>query len=299
MAAMDTLVVGASGFFGGALQRRLAAESVSYAAVGGRSSADRFDVSDPQQVKALFQRFQPRQVVYLTGVPDAPHSIEHATRSFAVNVAALATVLEEGIAVGVKRLLHFGSLKQYGDAPAPYLESTAVRPKTTYAITKCLAEQLLEYYAAARDFRYVALRVSTVYGPGQTDPVTLVPATIRSCLAGTPIVATEGRQTRDFLFVDDLIDCITAVLGSDELSGVFNVGSGEPQEIRSLVERIHKITHSSAELKLGALPYRQNEIWSMACDADKLMQATGWRPRTDLQAGLSKTIEAFKASNGA
>jgi nucleoside-diphosphate-sugar epimerase len=297
MSAIDTLIIGANGFFGGPITRCLQASGRSLVAVGGRSSADRFDVTDPAQVKTLMQRHSPKEVVYLAGVPDAQHSIEHVVRSFAVNVSALANVLEEGIAAGTRRLIHCGSLKQYGDSPAPYHEVTELRPRTTYAITKCLAEQLLEQYAAGRGIRYVALRISTVYGPGQTDPVTLIPATIRSCLTGSPIVATEGRQTRDFLFVDDLAECFAAILGNEDLTGVFNVGSGTPQEIRGIVERVHAMTYSKSELRLGALPYRQNEIWSMACNADKLYAATGWRGRTLLDEGLRKTIEAFSSAH--
>lgn len=289
MESVDILVLGASGFIGSALTKRLHQSSLK--TVGMDLGIGGFDVRKPESVQRLFEIYQPKQVVYLISTPDGPHSTEHTRDCLATNVLGLAEVVEASVRAGVKRIIYIGTTKEYGSAPTPFKEDMQITPQTPYSLAKFLGEQLLLSYQTQKKINFVSLRLSTVYGPGQKDPVTLIPAAVRRCLNGETLQATKGEQKRDFIFIDDLVDLFFLILQKPEVTGIFNVGTGVETEIRSIIAKIHQLSESTSKLELGAFPYRDAEMWSMGCDIERLTAATGWKFKTSLEDGLRKTIE--------
>ncbi|MCZ7639286.1 MAG: GDP-mannose 4,6-dehydratase [Verrucomicrobia bacterium] len=142
--------------------------------------------------------------------------------------------------------------------------------------------------------RTVVLRPFNAYGPYQSSKA-IIPELILKCLRGLPIDCTPGEQTREFNFVEDLVDGFLLAAAADHvIPGPVNLAAGQEVAIRDLVQTIARLTASSSELRLGALPYRPTEIWRMRGDPTRARQWLGWEPKTSLEEGLGQTVEWFR-----
>ena len=140
----------------------------------------------------------------------------------------------------------------------------------------------------------VALRPFNAFGPYQS-PRAVIAELIDKCLRGTPVLITEGKQTREFNFVTDLTEgMLLATLSPKAESEVINLGTGQDVAICDVAKLIHKKCESKSELKIGALPTRPNEIWKMRSDATKAKELLGWEPKVSFEEGLDITIEWFR-----
>lgn len=164
-----------------------------------------------------------------------------------------------------------------------------------YAACKHEAAEALKQ--ARGPTRVTNLRAQHFYGPGD-DADKFIPALIAQCLANVPeIPLTEGRQRRDFIFMDDVASAFLAVLNRPPSAGAaaafdeFEIGSGEAVELRRLAAQIRQLTGSRSRLLFGALPYRANEPMFTQADTTAL-RALGWRPRVPLIEGLRRTVQA-------
>jgi UDP-glucose 4-epimerase len=140
----------------------------------------------------------------------------------------------------------------------------------------------------------VVLRPFIVYGPGQRDGM-MLPALLKTLAQGQEFALTPGEQTRDFVYVDDVVDALIAAAVRNGAAGeVFNVCSGEERRIRDVAELAVRIAGASpSRLKIGALPYRENEVWRLVGSNRKARALLGWSPRVQLEDGLQRTWEAF------
>ena len=110
---------------------------------------------------------------------------------------------------------------------------------------------------------------------------------------------TGGKQERDFIHIDDVVEAYLRAGRPAVAAGeIFNIGSGKPMTVRSAVERIRDLAGSSAPLKLGAIPYRENEMWHLCADIRQAKASLGWTPRIPLEKGLRQTLEWYRAAPG-
>ena len=206
----------------------------------------------------------------------------------AMTEAHLAAPLRALLAVRPRRLVYLSSAEVYGRIAAPFRERDDAEPETVYGTAKQAGEVTLGVACEALGAALLVVRPTVVYGPGQA-PTMLLPAALAALRAGAPFPATEGRQTRDFLHVDDLAALIVRCVADDAPAGTYNAGSGEETPVRDALLLLARAIgpHAPALLQLGALPTRPGEAMRYAVDITQANTRLGWRPTIALADGLA------------
>ena len=192
------------------------------------------------------------------------------------------------------RFVNVGTSEIYGDVPAPFREDQPVRPISPYAASKYGAECFARVLHQGRGAPIVFLRPFNAYGPAQsTDRV--IPEIIVRALRGEPVRMTQGRQTREFNYVADLVDAMVRAAATDGVEGeLFNLGCGEDVAVRDVASTVLAMLGNPVEAHFGALPERPTEIWTMRSDSRRAVDRLGWKPQHSLSDGLAKTIAWYR-----
>ena len=303
---MKVIVTGGAGFIGSHLVDRLIQEGheavvVDNLSTGKRKHVNRaarfykLDVQSPR-LERVFRKERPSVLMHLAAQMDIRRSVEDPIFDAQSNILGTINVLEQAVHHGSRKVVFASSGGAiYGEQevfPAP--ESHPTRPLSPYGISKLAGEFYLAYYQQHSGIQYVSLRYSNVYGPRQ-DPhgeAGVVAIFTQKMLSGEqPIVNGTGRQTRDFVFVEDVVDAHLAVMGKD-VQGCYNVGVGEETSINELFGMLADLTKSGSKQVHG--PAKKGEQARSVVDSTKLRQELGWEPRTPLSEGLSRTVEFFR-----
>jgi UDP-glucose 4-epimerase len=301
------LVTGGTGFIGTHLVHRLEQAGIAYTGVshvapaptgaGGRWT--RVDLNDAAAVDAMVAEEQPDVVFHLAGVLGADRSLAFAERAVQGNFLAshhLLTAL--GRSAQPQRIVLTGSSEEYGRQDSlPMTEDMSARPASPYSASKAAVTQFALLYHELHALPVVVLRPFVVYGPGQRPPM-LVPALMHALARGEPFAMTEGRQTRDFVYVDDVVAAlIAAAVAGDAAGEVFNVCSGEERSIREVAELCARLAGAAdGALLIGAVTYRLNEVWRLVGSNEKAHRVLDWSPRVRLEEGLRRTWDAYRRS---
>jgi nucleoside-diphosphate-sugar epimerase len=170
-------------------------------------------------------------------------------------------------------------------------------PVSAYSFSKQCASHLAQLMFRSTGLPVVILRPSVAYGPGQNNDMFL-PALIQALLHDEQFQMTFGAQTRDFVFVKDLIEALLCAGYQPGIEGeIINIGSGEPIIISRLVTYVEKLMGSSADIvKRGALPYRVGEPMEYWLDTAKAKRLLNWVPKTTLESGLRHTIQWYQSA---
>ncbi|MCH6556603.1 MAG: NAD-dependent epimerase/dehydratase family protein [Nitrospirae bacterium] len=303
---MKVMVTGGAGFIGSHLVDRLIQDGheavvVDNLSTGKRKHVNRaarfykLDVQSPR-LERVFRKERPSVLMHLAAQMDIRRSVEDPIFDAQSNILGTINVLEQAVHHGSRKVVFASSGGAiYGEQevfPAP--ESHPTRPLSPYGISKLAGEFYLAYYQQHSGIQYVSLRYSNVYGPRQ-DPhgeAGVVAIFTQKMLSGEqPIVNGTGRQTRDFVFVEDVVDAHLAVMGKD-VQGCYNVGVGEETSINELFGMLADLTKSGSKQVHG--PAKKGEQARSVVDSTKLRQELGWEPRTPLSEGLSRTVEFFR-----
>jgi len=235
-------------------------------------------------------------VFHLAAMVSVPESVSQPAACESLNVTGTARVLAAARGAGATKVVLASSAAIYGDNPmVPKLETMAPEPRSPYAATKLAGERLLAE-AADGALSTTSLRLFNVFGPRQ-DPASAyaaaVPIFIRKALSGETItVYGDGGQTRDFIYVKDIVGALVHVASRPDVLGSFNVGYGASMTISELAAEILRLTGSSSSVI--HLPVRPGDVRHSLASADKL-RGTGWRPSHTLAEGLVKTVEWYRS----
>ena len=231
-------------------------------------------------------------VIHLAALVSVPESMSMPGETVNINVHGLLNVLESARARGVKKLCFASSAAIYGENPIqPKVETMTPDPRSPYAITKLDGEYYCGLYAREGWLPTACLRFFNVFGPRQ-DPdsayAAAVPIFLRRARNAEPItIYGDGGQTRDFIYVKDIVGALAFAAETPEVHGVFNAGFGTALTIGELVQEILKLTGSLSEIRHE--PVRAGDIRHSTSDASKLM-AAGWKPVFDVPAGLEELV---------
>lgn len=235
-------------------------------------------------------------VFHLAALVSVPESMAKPGECVDINVHGLLHVLEASAAAGVKKLVFASSAAIYGDNPAvPKLESMLPEPKSPYAITKLDGEYYLDLFHRERGLETAAIRFFNVFGPRQ-DPkgayAAAVPIFIEKALKGGDItVHGDGEQTRDFIYVKDIVGALSFAVETPGVTGVFNAGYGGQITINELAGKIIASAGSASRVLHG--PERAGDVKHSRSSAGKL-RAAGWQPEHSLDDALATTLEFFR-----
>ncbi|MEP7200298.1 MAG: NAD-dependent epimerase/dehydratase family protein, partial [Chloroflexota bacterium] len=266
---MNFLITGGTGFIGSALANALVAQDHHVRALddlsagGERHVLDarvhftRGDVRDIPKLWTLLNGID--CVFHLAARVSVPESVQYPVEYNEVNVGGTVSLMAAVRDAGVKRVVLASSGAIYGEQPQqPVAESAAVNPQTPYAVSKLAAEQYVLAIGALWKIETVILRVFNAYGPGQPLPPShapVVPRYLKQVIGGGSImVFGGGTQTRDFVYIDDVVRALSAAAQLPNLNRVvINVGSGRETAITQLIEAMefvvgreaHRITRAS------------------------------------------------------
>jgi UDP-glucose 4-epimerase len=235
-------------------------------------------------------------VFHLAAMTSVQESVQKPTECAEINTGGTAIVLEEAARARAKKLIFSSSAAIYGDNPTiPKIESMPAEPKSPYAASKSEAERHCRSFTAEGRLATVSLRYFNVFGPYQ-DPgseyAAAIPAFIAKAIRNEPItIFGDGRQTRDFIYVKDVVAANAFFALTSEATGVFNVAWGRQITITDLALTIRNLTKSSSAIHYGA--ERLADVKHSVAGVDKI-HAAGFRPVCGLTGGLRTTIQFFR-----
>ena len=300
---MNFLVTGAAGFLGSALANRLAHEGHQVRGLDDLSAGDpsrlqpdvlftRGDVADRPKLWTLLQDVD--SVYHLAARVSVPESVSYPREYNAVNVGGTVSVMEAMRDVGVRRVVLISSGSVYGDQQSqPLSEETSPEPASPYAVSKLAAEYYVRTIGALWGIETVVLRVFNAYGPDQPLPAVhppVIPHFLRqTARSGSLIIHGQGQQTRDFVFVDDVVEAMVAAATAPSINRqVLNIGSGQETSIRSLAQYVVETVGSGADwIYMGDQDPGPSR---MCADLTRAKQKLGYQPRVSLQEGLGLMV---------
>lgn len=237
-------------------------------------------------------------VFHLAALVSVPESVERPRECVEINVTGLLNVLEAAAEAGVRKLVFAGSAAVYGDNPeVPKIEDMRPEPRSPYAVTKLDGEYYCRQYTESGRLETAALRLFNVFGPRQ-DPgsayAAAVPVFMQQALANRPLtIFGDGGQTRDFIYVKDIVAANVFAATTPGVAGVFNAGYGGPTTVLDLARRIVALAGSRSEIRHA--PERPGDVRHSHANVSKLRTA-GFQPAGSLEAGLAATLEHFRSA---
>jgi UDP-glucose 4-epimerase len=308
---MRALVTGGAGFIGSNLVDALLArgdevtvvddlttgrrENLDGALAGGAELLEQ-DIGDAGALAGVFERARPEVVFHLAAQIDVRRSVAETAFDARVNVEGTVNMLEAARGAGVRRFVNTstgGAI--YGEGrilPAP--EDHPVAPEAPYGQSKFAAEGYCDLYARLHGLSTISLRYGNVFGPRQ-DPLGEAGVIAIFCgrlLAGErPTIFGDGRQTRDYVYVGDVVEANLAAAES-EVAGPVNIGRGEPVSVLDLVAALGRLAGRDLEPELA--PRRPGELQDIHLDTSRARVELNWKARVGLEEGLERTLGSLR-----
>jgi UDP-glucose 4-epimerase len=311
------LVTGGAGFIGSHLCERLLGRGDRVVAVddfstgsranlaGALAHTDAFLAVDADicraDLEAIVAEHRPEVVLHLAAQSGVRPGLRDTARDAMVNVVGLVRVLDAAASGGVRKVIHAGSGGTiYGrprTIPATERQRRGARPETPYGISKKVSEDYLRFYRRMRGLDFTFLAMANVYGPRQ-DPLGeagVISIFGLQMLEGRrPTVFGSGAQTRDYVYVDDVVDAF--LLAMDRGSGrVLNIASGEETSVLRIFELLAAGTGAAGGPLFGPSP--GDDLPRIALDPSRAARILGWRAKVPLPAGIDRTLEWLRASD--
>lgn len=304
---MKVLVTGGAGFIGSHVVDTLIGESHEVAVVDNLSTGRRALVNDKatlhlcdvrsSRLGAVFSAVHPDAVIHLAAQAAVPRSVADPIHDAGVNVIGTLGVLQAAHRVGVRRVVYISTGgAAYGDTDVlPTPEDHPTRATSPYGVSKVAAERYLEWWAGFTGTSAITLRLANVYGPRQ-DPLgeAGVVAIFAHRLFGGEacVINGDGEQTRDYVYVGDVVDAVARALAHHETRGVLNIGTGIATSVNELYRQIARIVETTAPPTYG--PARSGEQRHSVLDPKRASAALDWTAVTKLEDGLARTIEHLR-----
>jgi len=303
------LITGGAGFIGSHLAQTLAAQGAQVRVLDNLSTGRREnlqpveshveiiegDIRDLAQVHRAMQGVD--FVLHQAARVSVVESLEDPQTTHAVNLSGTLNVLLEARASGVQRVVTASSSAVYGEGAVPAREEQTLLPLSPYAVTKLAGEVYARTFTTAFGVETVALRYFNVYGPRQdpTSEYSGVIARFAEALLGATTITIygDGEQTRDFVFVDDVVRAnLLACRAADAPGRAVNVGTGVGRTVRELLELMAQQAGVLPEVRFA--PARPGEIRHSCCDPDQARDWIGFRAQVSLSEGLRQTVAWYR-----
>ncbi|TKK90355.1 NAD-dependent epimerase/dehydratase family protein [Herbidospora galbida] len=297
---MRALVTGGAGFIGSHLTDALLAQGATVTVLDTLTSGRRerlpedvdlrqIDITDAPAVTAVIKELRPEVVFHLAAQIDVRASVVDPAHDSAVNIGGTITLLEAARTVDARLVFASTGGALYGmDAPIPSDERVPPAPEAPYGTAKYCAEQYLALFNRLYGTRHIALRLGNVYGPRQ-DPAG--EAGVISIFCGRvhegqePIVYGDGTQTRDYVYVGDVVTAFLAADASDQ-GGTWNIGTGRETSVLDLIKHIGQA--AGRETAPSFAPARLGELQRSTLDATAARNDLGWFPLLSITEGIDR-----------
>lgn len=307
------LVTGAGGFIGSnlvvdLLERDFSVRGLDNFATGRRENLDavrgheRFELleGDLRDGSTVERAVRDVEVVYhQAAIPSVPRSVEDPRLTTEVNCVGTTTLLEAVRDGRPDRVVVASSSSVYGSGnDPPTTEDLPVQPESPYALSKYFTERLATQYHELHGIETVALRYFNVFGPRQdpsSDYAAVIPKFIDSMIAGDrPTIYGDGTQTRDFTYVDNVVQANRKAAESDAAGAVLNVATGDRVSVNGLVDSINEILGTEIEPRYD--DPRPGDVKHSGADISRAKREIDYEPSVDFETGLRRTIEHIRTA---
>lgn len=305
-----SLVTGGAGFIGSHLVRALRARGDSVRVFDNFSTGRQENLTgvsgldirkgDLRDTAAVEDAVRSVDFIYhLAAFVSVPQSMIDPETCFAANINGTTTLFEKARRAGVQKITIASSTAVYGNTEVfPTVEESPLHPLSPYAVSKQVTEVIASLYARIYNLPIVPLRFFNVYGPRQRQDshyAAVVPIFIRHMLDNRPMtIYGDGKQTRDFIFVGDVVEALISAVHSKAAGEPFNICSGRETSIVDLVEQLRGFSNYPPQVRFEAP--RPGDIYRSFGNSDKAFEAFGFRAKTSLSDGLKDTFE-YMSSN--
>jgi UDP-glucose 4-epimerase len=303
---MKIIVTGGAGFIGSNIVDALIKEGHEVAVVDNLStgreenvnaSAQFFnaDITDAEALENVFEDFRPEVIFHAAAQIDVRKSVDDPAFDAETNVIGSVNLFKLAVNYGVRRIVYSstgGAL--YGEPKTlPAAEETPIEPLSPYGVSKYCVENYLNYFQRLYGLERIILRYANVYGPRQ-DPLGeagVVAIFTGKILKGEkPVIYGDGTQTRDYVYVDDVVRAnLIAIAGKE---GIYNIGTGIETSVNELVSIFAKVLQ--AEISPQYTQARKGEVHRISLDGELAKKELGFAPKVSIEEGLKKTIEWYK-----
>ncbi|MBN1303303.1 MAG: NAD-dependent epimerase/dehydratase family protein [Anaerolineales bacterium] len=301
---MNFLITGAAGFIGSSLANHLAREGHQVRGLDDLSAGNpealspdvhftRGDVNDRPKLWTLLQDVD--CVYHLAARVSVPESLLYPREYNATNVGGTVSLMEAMRDVGVRRVVLASSGAVYGDqGQQPLTESEIPNPRSPYAVSKLAAEYYVRTIGMLWNIETVSLRIFNAYGPGQNIPPShppVVPHFLRQALrGGTLVVHSDGKQTRDYVYVDDVVTALIGASTAPSIDGqILNVGAGKETSVQDLAKAVQEATGREVDVLYNAKT--TGGVSRMAADLTLAAKKLNYKPSISLAEGLKLTLQ--------
>jgi len=311
---MRALVTGGAGFIGSNLVDALVERGDEVTVVDNLATGKRENlapalergaelveqsITDAAAMVELVARARPEAIFHFGAQIDVRKSAADPAWDAQVNVVGTINMLEAARIGGVQRFVNSstgGAI--YGeDQEIPAPESHPAVPEAPYGLSKWCAEQYCEFHRRFHGVPAVSLRYGNVYGPRQ-DPLGEAGVIAIFCgklLGGErPTIFGDGRQTRDYVYVDDVVAANLAALSNASATGAYNVGTERESSVLDLVEALRKLAGDGAPFEPEFAPPRKGEVQHIALDTSRAREELGWQAQVGLDEGLERTLASLR-----
>ena len=307
---MKTVVTGGAGFIGSHLIRRLVADGAQVTVI------DDLSTGRPENIEGVPVTVAERDlarddvtallrgvdvIFHLAAVPSVPRSVREPLRSHQAAATGTLRLLDAAREAGVRTFVNSSSSSVYGDVASPPMrESMPTVPRSPYAVAKLAAEGYTRVFAQLHGMRTVSLRYFNVFGPRQ-DPASTYAAAIPRFITAylrreRPQVFGDGRQSRDFTYVDNVIEANIAAAAAPKLSGEsVNIAAGNPRTVLDVLEAISN--EFGYSLPPAYAPDRPGDIRDSHADLSVARSLLGYKATVDFPTGLRRTVEFLREAS--
>lgn len=305
------VVTGGAGFIGSALVRALLAQGRRVHVIDNLSTGNldnleevadqitvhEYDIRDYSRIAPVIAGAQ--RVFHFGAVASVPKSIDDPVTSHESNIDGTFNVLRAAVEGKAGRVIYAASSAAYGDSEAlPKVETMAPQPKSPYAVQKLLGEYYARAFTDCYGLETVSLRFFNVFGPRQdpTSPYSGVLSIFLNCLIErrSPTIFGDGEQSRDFIYVEDLVDLLLKASRAQGVSGkVFNAGNGQRHTLNQTWNLLQRIEGVDLPPLYG--PPRAGDVRHSEADISTIIRELGYAPRFTFEEGLRNTLDWYRA----
>jgi nucleoside-diphosphate-sugar epimerase len=287
------LVTGGNGYLGSflvkALQEKGATVFIISKNIDRAAQNYSVDITDFNALNAVIQEIQPEIVYHLAASISRNRDFSIYEEMAKINVTGTLNLLQSLQNIDA-HLIFTSTSEIYGNNESPFQEHQIPNPVSPYSLSKISAELLIQTYCSNYHKKYTNLRVFNFYGPNMPEDF-FIPQMINSLQRGEDFKMTKGEQTRDFLFVDDVVEALLLTAeNTNSFYETLNICSGKGTKICELAAEVNNKVKSEARILIGAIPYRDNEVWEMIGDNSKIKEKIGFIPKVNLEKGIQTIL---------
>lgn len=286
------LITGGNGYLGTFLKKEIqkyTTDIYTISRFGVISECDYvLDITHFEDLQTLIQKINPDIVFHLAALIDRNRDFSVYQEMYSVNVEGTLNLINSLQKTQCQHFIFTSSSEVYGNNVSPFHEELLPKPVSPYSLTKLMAEHLIQTKLLHQPMKYTIARIFNFYGPQMSDSF-FINEMISTLKKGNNFKMTLGEQYRDFLYVADVVLALLKIAENpNSHNEIINICSGNGTKIKDIALEVEK--HFKAKIALGAIDYRENEVWEMIGDASKLKKILQFNPQYSLSEGINKLI---------